>query len=36
MSLKATVGWGVAVAGWEWCQSIEESEAVRMVVVRKW
>jgi hypothetical protein len=36
MSWRVTVGWGVAVAGWEWCQSIEESESVRMVPVRVW
>jgi hypothetical protein len=27
---------GVAVAGWQWYQSIREVKAVRMVVVRKW
>jgi hypothetical protein len=26
--------WGVAVVGWEWYQSTEESRAVRMVQVR--
>jgi hypothetical protein len=30
------VKWGVAVDGWEWCQSIEEIKAVRLVVVREW
>jgi hypothetical protein len=29
-------GRGVAVAGWQWYQSKEESSAVRMVVVRGW
>jgi hypothetical protein len=28
---RMTVGWGVAVVGWEWCHSTEEIEAVRMV-----
>jgi hypothetical protein len=27
----ALVAWGVAVAGWQWDQSIEEISAVRMV-----
>jgi hypothetical protein len=26
----------VAVAGWQWCHSTEESKAVRMVPVREW
>jgi hypothetical protein len=30
------MSWRVTVAGWEWCQSIEESESVRMVPVRVW
>jgi hypothetical protein len=28
------VAWGVAVAGWQWYQSTQESKAVRMVPVR--
>jgi hypothetical protein len=27
---------GVAVAGWQWCQSIDHINAVRMVPVREW
>jgi hypothetical protein len=30
------VKWGLAVVGWEWCQSKEEIKAGRMVPVRKW
>jgi hypothetical protein len=30
------VAWGVAVAGWQWCQSTGQIKAVRMVVVRAW
>jgi hypothetical protein len=33
---RSVVGWGVAVAGCSWCQSIEEIRAVRMVPVRVW
>jgi hypothetical protein len=29
-------GWGVAVVGWQWYQSIEQIKAVRMVLVRVW
>jgi hypothetical protein len=32
----AIAGWGVAVVGCSWHQSIEEIKAVRMVVVRGW
>jgi hypothetical protein len=28
--------WGVAVAGWQWCQSTQRISAVRMVVVTRW
>ena len=34
MNWWTAVAWRVAVVGWEWCQSTEESKAVRMVVVR--
>jgi hypothetical protein len=30
----AVAGWGVAVAGWQWCHSKEEVETFRMVPVR--
>jgi hypothetical protein len=33
---ECVVGWGVAVAGWEWYRWIEEIKAVRMVLVRVW
>jgi hypothetical protein len=29
--IRVRVAWGVAVAGWQWHQSIEEIKAVRMV-----
>jgi hypothetical protein len=32
----AVVASGVAVAGWEWCHSIDHINAVRMVPVREW
>jgi hypothetical protein len=30
---RVTMGWGVAVAGWEWYESIRQFKAVRMVPV---
>jgi hypothetical protein len=30
------VAWGVAVVRWQWCQSIEKINAVRMVPVATW
>jgi hypothetical protein len=30
------VAWRVTVVGWQWCQSIEQIKAVRMVLVWQW
>jgi hypothetical protein len=33
---SGSIGWGVAVVGWQWYRWIEEVGAVRMVPIRTW